>query len=81
MLLQIHEFQCDHALARYQLAFALQLTGELPGLRGPVLAFDPAFSEVDRALLASLDVQVCTSALLQPDFPWAAEWRLLACLI
>ena len=50
------------AVPRYQLAFALLLAAQLPGLAGPVLAFDPAFTDVDRQLLATLDIQV------QPGF-------------
>ncbi|CAK0732295.1 hypothetical protein CVIRNUC_000111 [Coccomyxa viridis] len=44
--------------ARYQLAFALLITELLPGLREALDTYDPAFSDVDRALLASLGVTV-----------------------
>ena len=43
---------------RYQLALALLLREQLPGLRQPVQAFDPVFSEVDRLLLASFGIEV-----------------------
>lgn len=41
-----------------QLALALLLREHLPGLAGPPETYDPAFSDVDRALLAALGVHV-----------------------
>lgn len=43
---------------RYQLGFALLLRDLLPGLKAPLDTFDPAFDDVDRALLANLGVTV-----------------------
>ena len=43
---------------RYQLGFALLLAELLPGLAAPLDAFDPAFDDVDRALLSNLGVTV-----------------------
>ena len=48
-------------LSRYQLAFALLLTELLPGLTAPLDTFDPAFDDVDRALLSNLGVTVRAS--------------------
>ena len=49
-------------LSRYQLAFALLITELLPGLREPLDTYDPAFNDVDRALLTSLGVTVSAHA-------------------
>jgi hypothetical protein len=51
---------------RYQLALALLLREQLPGLRAPVEAFDPVFSETDRQLLASFDIEVCRLSAFRP---------------
>ncbi|KAK9836996.1 hypothetical protein WJX81_005405 [Elliptochloris bilobata] len=43
---------------RYQLALALLLAARLPALRRPIEAYDPVFTELDRAVLADLEVQM-----------------------
>ena len=45
-------------MCRYQLGFALLLAELLPGLTEPLSMYDPAFDDVDRALLSNLGVTV-----------------------
>jgi hypothetical protein len=47
-----------HHCPRYQLAFALLIAQQLPGLRGPVEVYDPVFSDVDCMLLEQLGLKV-----------------------
>ncbi|CAL5224764.1 g7503 [Coccomyxa viridis] len=44
--------------SRYQLGFALLLAELLPGLTEPLSTYDPAFDDVDKALLSNLGVAV-----------------------
>ncbi|GBF96544.1 hypothetical protein Rsub_09127 [Raphidocelis subcapitata] len=48
----------DSRTSRYQLALVLALSGLLPGLSSPPQLFDPAFSELDAALLARLGLRL-----------------------
>lgn len=48
----------DSRVSRYQLALALLLKDLLPGLAAPPELYDPAFSELDRALLARLGLEL-----------------------
>ena len=50
---------------RYQLAFALLVAEQLPGLMGPAEAYDPVFNDIDRALLHSVGVKVRVCVALQ----------------
>lgn len=54
------------SLIRYQLAFALLVAEQLPGLMGPVEAYDPVFNDIDRALLHSVKVKVRVCVALHP---------------
>lgn len=55
-------------LRRYQLAFALLITELLPGLVEPLDTYDPAFNDVDRALLSNLGVTVRGTCCLAGAF-------------
>lgn len=44
--------------SRYQLAFALLVAELLPGLTGPLEAYDPVFNGADRAFLKDVGVKV-----------------------
>lgn len=50
------DFQSSAIYSLLQLALALLLRDHLPCLAGPPEAFDPAFTEVDAALLSQLGV-------------------------
>ena len=70
-------------MCRYQLGFALLLAELLPGLMEPLSTYDPAFDDVDKALLSNLGVAVRGSAYLTRAsipiycFTVYAEGRLL----
>jgi len=48
----------DSRVSRHQLALALLLRELLPGLAGPPQLFDPAFTDVDSAVLRALGMEV-----------------------
>ena len=58
--------RCHVSWIRYQLAFALLVAEQLPGLMGPVEAYDPVFNDIDRALLHSVGVKVHVCVALHP---------------
>ena len=67
--------EAQECLCRYQLAFALLVTELLPGLVEPLDTYDPAFNDIDRALLSNLGVTVRGTCCFVHTFPCISMTR------